>query len=146
MNRVFVMLLFAATLAGAEKSAAWERLENVRPGDAIRVETRNMGAKSGRFVAYTPNSISIRGKNQTSEISREEVLTVKRKSGAIRGRNTLIGFGVGAAVAGTVAGLTVNQGDVAYMAMVGAGLTVVGTTLVGALLPAYETVYVRPSR
>lgn len=146
MNRVLVMLLFGAALAGAEKSGSWETLERVRSGDSIRVETRNMGVKSGRFVAYTPNSISLRGKNQTTEISREEVLTVKRKSGAIRGRNTLIGFGVGAAVAGTVAGLTVNQGDVAYMAMAGAGLTVVGTTLVGALLPAYETIYVHAGR
>lgn len=146
MNRVFVLLLFGVALAGAEKSAAWERLENVRPGDAIRVETRNMGTKSGRFVACTPNSISVRGKNQTSDISREEVLSVKRKSGALRGRNTLIGFGVGAAVAGTIAGLTVNQGDVAYPAMIGAGLAVVSTTLVGALLPAYETIYERPSR
>ena len=144
---VTLLLLLASALLGGDGTAdppnkrSWNSLTSLRAGQKIQVKTRTTGNWKGTFLAFTPDSISIYAKNSDREIPRSEVLAVKRSSGAVRLRNTLIGAGIGAAAGAGIALPNMNQGDAAYSALGYAALAMVTSTVVGAVLPAYATVY-----
>jgi hypothetical protein len=144
VHTLSLLVLLAPLLHGADgrrDRQSWDNLAMLHAGQKVQVKTQDTGKWKGTFLSFTPDSISIHAKNRDREIPRGEVQTVKRKSAAVRVRHTLIGAGIGAAAGAGIALPNINQGEAAYNAVGFAGLAMVTATVVGAVLPAYSTVY-----
>ena len=120
---------------------SWDNLTSLRPGQKVQVKTNASESWKGAFLGFTPDSISIHAGSRDVKIQRTDIRTVKRNSAAVRIRHTLIGAGIGAAVGTAIAVPNINEGYAAYGAVAAAVITMVGSTIVGALLPAHSTVY-----
>lgn len=140
LRTLAALLLLALPLC----AQSWDELRGLKPGDAIKVQDSDGKEYKGRFTAVAPESISVEtGKGQIS-IDRPRVRRVEIRSGGKRLRNTLIGAGIGIAVAVTVdqtLGTRLrNEGNdtgrgLMYAAPIG------GFTALGALPAAYTTIY-----
>ena len=104
-----LFLLATFTLHGmAQQPAArgsWASIGQLAPGAVIRVTLAGGRMIRGFLQATTADSLSINATTSQEMLSRADVQRVQRKSPGHRGRNTLIGLGVG-----TVAGLTAGAG------------------------------------
>jgi len=144
IHSLSLLVLLAPILQGADgrqDRQSWDNLVTLRAGQKVQVKTQGAGKWKGTFLAFTADSISIHAKNRDMEIPRGEVQTVKRGSAAVRIRHTLIGAGLGAAAAVAIAVPTISEGYANDQAVTAAVLTMVGATVVGAILPAYSTIY-----
>ncbi len=144
MNAGFVFSVFVLLTAAAEgqqDKQSWENLATLRTGQKIQVKTRDGGIWKGAYVGFTPGSISLHAKGQDREIPRGDVRVVQRTGGAVRTRHALIGAGIGAGAGAAIVLPNVNQGEIAYPLIAAAPLVMVAGTVVGAVLPAYSTVY-----
>lgn len=143
VHTLSLLVLLTPVLHGADGKLdrrSWNNLELLRAGQTVQVKTGD--AKwNGTFLALTSDSVLIRTKNGERAIQRNEVRSVKRRSAATRIRHTLIGAGIGAAAGAAIAFPNINEGYAAHTAVAAAVLTLVGSTVVGAILPNYSTVY-----
>lgn len=141
-----LLLLLAPLLHaqdGRQAHHPWNNLSTLRPGQKIQVQT-SAEKRSGAFLSFTADSVSIQAKNGVMAIPRTEIKRVRRNSATARMRHALIGAGIGAAAGTAIAVPNINEGYAAYTAVAAAVLTVVGSTVVGAILPAHSTVYEAP--
>ena len=125
----------------------WGNLRQLRVGDKVEVVRYNLSKHKGKMLAWTEESISLRLKNRDVTISREEVYRVTQLSKGHRGRNVLIGLGLGAAVGTLIGRAQWCSGEPGFNACTFVGL-VMGTGIgagVGAAFPNHPTIY-RASR
>ncbi len=133
---------------------SWDNLRQLRVGQKIEVVDAKMKPHQGEFLGHSTDSVRLRvGKDEVS-VPREDVISVKNREGPRRGRNALLGLGIGAgvgAVVGLIGGKTYHEeGETGVFMLVwtpvGAG---VGAG-VGAALPGTQTtvyrVATRPTR
>ena len=138
---IAAMVLLCGLPLGAQ---SWEALSGLKPGDRVRVRVTGGQDVKGAFVSASGDTISVEtGKGKTA-IERASVEGVQTRSGARRMRNLLIGVGIGVAVGITVdqtLGVRLrNEGDASGRAVTyAAPIGIFGA--IGALLPAYRTVY-----
>ena len=126
----------------------WGNLRQLRVGDKVEVVRYNLSKHKGKMLAWTEESISLRLKNQEVTISREEVYRVTQLSKGHRGRNVLIGLGLGAAVGTLIGRAQWCSGEPGFNACTFVGL-VMGTGIgagVGAAFPNHPTIYRAPRR
>jgi hypothetical protein len=128
-----LLLAFVAALTAAE----WSRLNTLKPGSEVRVETART-VQTGRLVAVSDDAVRFTsdGAGEVA-LARAEVTRVYARGKSNRVRNaiigTAVGVGIGAVMYGTLGTWFRNEGDgdTAYMLAVpiavGAG--------VGAALP-----------
>lgn len=141
---VSLLLLCSFVVDAAGNGPARQSSDNVatlRTGQKIRVQTTHEGIRKGTFQLFTANSVTIHTKGRDMEIPRGEIRTIKRPSGSVRLRHTQIGAGIGAAVGAAIAIPNINEGYASYVAVAASLLTLAGSTVAGAVLPAYKTVY-----
>jgi hypothetical protein len=119
----------------------------LRIGQKVEVVDAKMKPHQGEFLGHSADFVRLRvGTNEVS-VARADVISIKNREGARRGRNALLGLvigaGVGAAV-GLIGGKTYHEGGETGVFMlvwtpIGAG---VGAG-VGAALPSRQTTVYR---
>ena len=110
-RHVFQLALLTATLAAAAAAqqanpiANWANLNQLVPGSEIRVTLAAGKTMRGSMQGVTPESLSIATKASQETLARQDIRQVALKRRGHRGRNTLIGLGIGAG-----AGLAIGAG------------------------------------
>ena len=115
LTRVFRRIFFAAlaatilaATAGAQQDntvANWANLNQLVQGSEIRVTLTTGRTVRGFIQGVTPESLAINATTSQETLLREDIRRIALKSTGHRGRNTLIGLGVG-----TAAGLALGAG------------------------------------
>ena len=149
---LLMILLIAPARTPAQSSEdSWDNLGELRPGQRIEVVDMKLSSWQGAFTGYSEEAISLRTAKDEVAIPRSDVLSVKNRKRPHRGRNVLIGLGIGAAgglAAGAIAGATFHEeGETGVFVLV---FTPIGAGIgagVGAAMPAGKvTVYRARSR
>lgn len=97
-TRLGVAIIAAGlALTAAARSADWANLNQLTPGAEIRVSLVSGKTVRGFFQSATAESVVLNAATSQETFSRQEVKRVQLKRQGHRGRNTLIGLGVGAA-------------------------------------------------
>ena len=124
------MLGLLASIVSAQSSAAWNAVEALPKGAEIRIKA---GGKTtqGRLELVTADSISISGKS-SGKFDRQQVSAVAVKRANHRGRNMLIGLGVGAAAGFGISAATIHEGSNFEVISRGEAIAIFGAT--GAIL------------
>jgi len=131
----------SACLLGATHSFAqnanWHNLQQLAPGQQIRIVLNDAKSYTGQFQSVTDEGIVVRSSVGRQSVERQKVLRVSIRSRNHRGRNALMGLAVGAG-AGIIVGVAspeLGQGRCAQGSCVNAtSASLAG--VVGALLGA----------
>jgi hypothetical protein len=132
-NRIALILVMAALLlppsiAMAQETTDWSRLNTVATGSKLLVKLKNGESFEGKLTSVSDTALSLSVKNKPVDLKRDDVFTVhqsKRKSAT---KATLIGMAVGAG-AGAAIGAAGSGRDNSFDKLdhaVTAGLTVIG--------------------
>lgn len=120
----------------------WDNLKQLQPGHKIKVVAIDLKAWEGKLVSVSDEAITIQEKRTQQEITvaRSEVFRVTDLHRSKRGRNALIGLGIGVAVGSAFSAdddwdlsSTGKLIVVGWFGGMGAG--------VGALVPSRPTIY-----
>jgi hypothetical protein len=137
-------LLFAAfamsALAHAQTSTgSWASVSQLAPGTQIRVTLSGGRTLQGSVQTVTPDSLAIAATKGQEMLPRTEVKRVETKRNGHRGRNALIGLGIGAG-GGLAVGAGIDSGDHGWFPNIGKAIfTPLGAlvgTIVGVLIPS----------
>jgi hypothetical protein len=83
----------------------WEALKSIPVGDEITVETRDGKRTNGRMSSITATTLTISRKNQALNFDQPEIKKIFRQvTGGSRGKNSLLGTAIGAAIGAGIAG------------------------------------------
>ena len=144
--KLAALLVFLAS-PHASTAQAWEAIQSLQPGSEIRIQDRDGRQHKGALISASGEMVSIRQGSSETAIERARVRRVQVRSNSRRARNILIGAGIGLAI-----GLVVDQTLGAYLRNEtnedNRALSFVAPIglfgVIGALLPAYRTVYRSP--
>lgn len=146
-----ILPLFSPSYAAHAASArgSWDEVQRLEKGQRIRVTTKADKTHKGAFAGMTDASVLIVEGTSETGISKDEVLRIEVKSSGRRGRNALIGVGVGLAL-----GVVIDQTAGHYARNeIGEGAGIRAATIalpaalfggIGAAFPGYRTVYLAP--
>jgi len=143
---VFLILLLPLLVSAQDARESWDNLKQLRVGEEIEVVDMNLKSLKGTFVNASDAAISLRTDEGERAIERASVMRVSARGGK-RGRNALIGLGIGAA-GGVAAGVGLMERETGYAGAV-AGTTVLFAAVgagVGAAFPGSRTIYRAPKR
>jgi len=139
MKRAALTLVFLISASGAAESFqdSWENLRRLAPGQQIRIVLNDAMSYVGQFQSASGAGIVVRLSDSDRTFERENVLRISAPAKSHRGRNALIGFGVGAGagIAAGVAAPELGQGKCAQGSCVNAASAAVGGVL-GAVIGA----------
>jgi hypothetical protein len=103
MKRVIetlVLLLLVPGFSLAQPSQNnWDNLKQLAPGQQIRIVLNDAKSYEAKFQSVTDDGIVVRLATGEQTFPRQSVLRVSSKHRSHRGRNALIGVGVGVAAA-----------------------------------------------
>ena len=140
-------LLLAGQLLAQTGQDSWDNLKALGVGERIQVVDQKLKSLTGTFVAVTEEAISFQVGQDSVTVQRPEVLRVSSRERTRRGRNALIGLGIGAA-AGVAIGVLSAASDPETtereypLAAVGGAVLFGGVGAgVGAAIPSYPTIY-----
>ncbi len=147
MGRMWMLLLIvqvALNAFGAQGDyASWAKVEQLRPGQTLRVLCSDQRTWTGRLAAVSADVLVLDVGGTERKAVRSEILEVKVKS---RAGSALIGLGIGAAAgvgvgyaAGSGSGL--KSGEATTAAGLGAALFAGAGAAIGSLFPGWKTVY-----
>ena len=159
MRRLILGIVLSALVPGLgfaqTAQDSWDNLKTLRVGEKIQVVDQRLKSLTGTFVGVTEEAISFQVGQDSVTVQREDVLRVTCRERSRRGRNALIGLGIGAAAgaAGMVIALEkTTNGPVYYdgeaAAQIASGAILVGGigAGVGAAFPSHPTIYRAKSR
>ncbi len=115
MKRSLFAVLAAAALAASAAAQTqppdgnWAPFNQLAAGSEIRVQLTSGRTVRGYFQSATADSLAINATTSQERLSRQEIRRVQVKREGHRGRNTLIGLGLGAGV-GLAAGAAADAG------------------------------------
>ncbi len=150
LNPVLAAVLLASPLIRAQNAAYnWDNLGRLRAGQKIEVVDTKMKSTQCRFAGYSGSGLLVRTGTGEMSIPRTQVFSIKDREHSGRGRNILLGLGIGAAAGfaiGAVKGKTYHEAGetgvfIAVFTPIGAG----AGTLAGAVLPARQVTVYRAS-
>ena len=148
LMQITLSVLLLATAAGAQTpEQSWDNLKTLREGEKIQVVDQKLKSQNGTFVSVTEEAITFQTDKDAVTIQRADLFRVSSKErGRSRGRNALIGFGVGAAIgAGLVGVAMAATGGVesADAALLGTTLMFggLGAGVTAAMAPGHPTIY-----
>jgi hypothetical protein len=151
MRTLAILLLAAVTAAAQTPAPDWNSVKNLAPGTEIRVERAGGPSVRGRLRSASDETLVVDSGKGEEMLPRQQVARLAVRGRGHRGRNTLIGLGVGAGV-GLVIGFATraspNQLQFVPNSAVIGGLTGAGAlvgTIVGVAIPTggWRTVYRR---
>jgi len=132
----------AKSASGAEQGGtAWAKVEQLRPGQTIRVLCSDQRSWTGRLAGVSADALVLDISGTERRAVRSEVLRIQVKS---RVTSALIGLGIGAAAGvgvGYAAGSGLKGSEKATAAGLGAGLFAAAGAGIGSLFPGWKTVY-----
>ena len=110
MNKATYFLFIALTLSGfgtvtglplraaapGAPIASWDNLQNLRPGQEIRVVLNDAKSYQGEFGSLSDGGLTLRQAAGEQTFARQDILRISSKAEKRRMRNALIGAGVGA--------------------------------------------------
>jgi hypothetical protein len=147
-----VALLFSALVANVAAQAqtgSWANLSQLAPGTETRVTLSGGRTLRGSVQTVTSDSLAINAAKSQEKLSRTEIKKVETKRPGHRGRNALIGLGIGAG-GGLAIGAGIDSGDHGWFPNLGKAIVtplgaIVGT-IVGVLIPSggWHEVYRTP--
>ena len=144
---IVASLLLAGQLLAQTGQDSWDNLKALGVGEKIQVVDQRLKSFFGTFVAVTEEAISFQVGQDSLTVQRPEVLRVTSRERTRRGRNALIGLGIGAA-AGAAFGVIMAANDPETtereypLAAVGGAVLFGGVGAgVGAAFPSYATIY-----
>src|SRR5579864_5234178 len=97
MYRVLALLLATAGFVFAQSKNDWASLDKLAAGDQIRVSMTDGKSYKGEFQSASADSMMMVAASSQQSLAHAQVAKVAVKRDGHRGRNTLIGLGVGAA-------------------------------------------------
>jgi hypothetical protein len=139
----------SATAQQGKPIAQWANLNRLENGSEIRVVLAGGKTLRGFLQSVSPDSLAINATTSQEALSRQEIKLVSQKRPGHRGRNTLIGLGIGAA-GGLATGAAIDHGDHGWFPNLGkAVFTPLGAiigTVVGVAIPTggWRVVYHAP--
>lgn len=86
----------------------WNVVQQLTSGQELKIVLKEGGSRRGTFESATDGSVVLRSKNNQQTLSREQVNRILVKRKGHRGRNALIGAGIGAG-AGLGAGAAIDS-------------------------------------
>jgi len=95
---LFSLILGLSSLCGFAQPRAWNSVKALASGTEIRVDGPRAGVIRGTVAEVTDDSLVIYSGSGRQSLSVQEVRRVSVKERGHRGRNTLIGLGIGAGV------------------------------------------------
>jgi small nuclear ribonucleoprotein (snRNP)-like protein len=134
-----VSLVLSVPLQAQTAANDWSRLNSVESDSKLSVQLKSGKSIEGRLVSVSDSTLSLKVKNKTQEIKREEVQTVHRVVGKSVLTPTLLGMGIGAGVGAAIGGIgadgsefdKLDQAVVAGMAVIGAVIGTVAGYFIG---------------
>jgi hypothetical protein len=113
---------------------SWESLNAIPPGDKLAVELRNGQTVKGRLSVVSDTSLTLADGRKVTDVSRVDVLKVRRKISKSAKRATLIGIGVGGGIGlgGSVVAAGGYEADL--LALIGGAIGVGAGALIGYLV------------
>jgi len=97
MYRALALLLAAAGFVFAQSKTDWASLNKLAAGEPIRVSMTDGKSYKGEFQSVSADSLVMVAASTQQSLAHAQVAKVSLKGESHRGRNTLIGLGVGAA-------------------------------------------------
>jgi small nuclear ribonucleoprotein (snRNP)-like protein len=131
-------------------SSDWSRLTSAESGNKLVVKLKTGKSLEGTLNSVSDSSLTLKLKNSTQELKREDIQSVHRVTRKSAGKATLIGAGVGAgagALVGAVGGGNdssfdkLDQAVTAGLTIIGAGVGAVGGYLIGRSGRKRELIY-----
>ncbi|HVN80160.1 MAG TPA: hypothetical protein VMW38_14275 [Terriglobia bacterium] len=149
---VLIFLLFFSPPYGVAASVAglssWENLHQLETGQLVKVVLKDTKAYEGEFQALTEESIQLLNGEQNRTFLKSDVLRISTKKAGHRGRNALIGVGLGTAAGLGVGAATAHEGEMMRGVGIGLGaaLGAIGGAALGAVIPTggWEEIYRNP--
>ncbi len=128
-----LVLALMAAPAGAQTTvvAGWSAVQGLALGTQVRIKDASRSS-AGKLDAVTDDSLVMTTGKGRETFGRQQVVTVSAKKPNHRGRNTLIGLGIGAA-AGVVVGVA-GRNKTGQLNIIPNSVIIGGTTAVGALI------------
>lgn len=108
LSAVVLLALSAAT--GGAQPGAWDKLREIERGTQIRVQVADGQRIQGAFESADSASLIVLQTSGHSSLPRAGIREVRIRKAGHRGRNTLIGLGIGTA-GGLAAGAAVDAKD-----------------------------------
>ena len=113
MCRFKASLVFGLAIAALSSHTCigqsdWNVVQQLTSGQELKIVLKEGGSRRGTFESATDSSVVMRSKNNQQTLSREQVNRILVKRKGHRGRNALIGAGIGAG-AGLGAGAAIEN-------------------------------------
>jgi len=122
----------------------WILLRGIYPGQDTHVHTLDGRLLTGGFISTTDDNIVIRQRMGDETFAKSQIKKVSVRKLSKRGRNSLVGAGIGAlAMGGLAAAVTKGDGTVTAAAALAYGIIGAG---IGALFAGYDTLYRAPRK
>ncbi len=132
------IVLAPASLFGAAPKPAlaqWGNLQDLKPGDEIRVVLNDKKSYAGRFQQATEDHLTVRLASGGQSFAKEEILRVSVKGRSHRMRNAAIGLGIGVGLGLAIAAKDSNDSEAQNIDLAfGAPLAGAGGAAIGALV------------
>ena len=148
---IFGLLFAVMTVSNLIAATGWERLSELRTGDAVVVTQVDHKENRGEFLRVSPDALTVRSSGSEMEIARSNIGQVKHFPKTKRLRNTLIGAAVGVGIALAIdktVGAYLNN-EVGYSASTRAMVWAIPIGLgsaIGALGGLSSTIYKAPRK
>ena len=133
LETILVALVITATAQPAKPIEQWSNLNPLENGSEIRVALTDGKTLRGFLQSVSADSLVINATTSQQALSRQEIKLVSLKRPGHRGRNTLIGLGIGAA-GGLGTGAAIDHGDHGWFPNLGKAVFTPIGALVGAIV------------
>ena len=135
-----LVALVPPLMATGGSQAEWSNLKQLHPEEKIEVVDMKLAKVKGLFQEFSEETLILKVEQKAVVLQRSEVYRVSSLEHAKRGRNALIGLGVGAGVVGITAAAAGDSVETAgFMAVFWSAA--IGGPVIGALIPSYPTIY-----
>ena len=106
-----VTLVLSVPLRAQSVANDWSRLNSVESDSKLSIKLKSGKSIEGRLIGVSESTISLKVKNKTQEIKRDEVQTIHRIVGKSVLTATLLGTGIGAGVGGALGAIGSEGSD-----------------------------------
>src|SRR5271167_1307346 len=117
--KLLIGILVAAGLALAQTgNADWANVKRLTAGEEIRVSMSDGKSFHGQLQSSTDDSLIMVAASSQQTLARPQITKIATKGASHRGRNALIGFGIGAG-GGLAVGAGVDHGNNGWFQNIG---------------------------
>jgi hypothetical protein len=146
---ILAILSSSVPLNAQAPSNDWSRLNSLESGARLSIKLKSGKSVDGHLNSVSDSSISLKVKNGSQEVKREDVQTISRVTRKSATKATLIGLGVGAGVGAAIGAAGSNDSSfdkldhaiTAGLAVVGAGVGAISGYLIGRSGSKKELIY-----